>query len=113
MSSNKARAAVVGTGHLGTFHAEKYAAIEACDLVGVVDVDHERARALADRLSCKAFSSAGLPLSLAGSSFFADSGSFGAPSGKADFTDPVSRMARTCFSPLALKRSTMPRISGR
>ncbi|MDG1400354.1 MAG: Gfo/Idh/MocA family oxidoreductase, partial [Candidatus Binatia bacterium] len=63
MSSNKARAAVVGTGHLGTFHAEKYAAIEACDLVGVVDVDHERARALADRLSCKAFSS---PMDLVG-----------------------------------------------
>ena len=58
MSPAKTRAAVVGTGHLGTFHAEKYAAIEACDLGGVVDVDRDRARALADRLSCEAFDSA-------------------------------------------------------
>ena len=43
------RAAVIGTGHLGTFHAEKYAAIEDCELVAVVDSDADRARALADR----------------------------------------------------------------
>lgn len=48
------RAAVIGTGHLGTFHAEKYAAIEDCELVAVVDSDADRARALADRLSCRA-----------------------------------------------------------
>lgn len=54
--SSLTRAAVVGTGHLGTFHAEKYAAIESCELVGVVDVDLDRAKALADRLSCKAYS---------------------------------------------------------
>lgn len=63
MSQKKARAAVVGTGHLGTFHAEKYAAIEACELVGVMDVDRDRARALADRLSCAVFDS---PLDLVG-----------------------------------------------
>ena len=40
--SSLTRAAVVGTGHLGTFHAEKYAAIESCELVGVVDVDLDR-----------------------------------------------------------------------
>jgi predicted dehydrogenase len=38
------RAAVVGAGHLGRFHAEKYAASTAARLVAVVDVDRQRAR---------------------------------------------------------------------
>ncbi|MFP6662955.1 MAG: Gfo/Idh/MocA family oxidoreductase [Deltaproteobacteria bacterium] len=54
MSAKPTRVAVVGTGHLGTYHAEKYAAIEGVDLVAVVDVDIERARALGERLSCGA-----------------------------------------------------------
>ncbi len=33
----KIRAAVIGAGYLGRFHAQKYAAIEQCQLVGVVD----------------------------------------------------------------------------
>ncbi|MFM7736118.1 MAG: Gfo/Idh/MocA family protein, partial [Alphaproteobacteria bacterium] len=48
------RAAVVGAGYLGTFHAEKYAAASGCRLVGVADVDLPRARALAERLGCAA-----------------------------------------------------------
>ncbi|MDG2303783.1 MAG: Gfo/Idh/MocA family oxidoreductase [Candidatus Binatia bacterium] len=48
------RAAVVGAGYLGTFHAEKYAALEDCELVGVADIDLGRATALADRLGCRA-----------------------------------------------------------
>lgn len=48
------RAAVVGAGYLGTFHAEKYAALDDCDLVGVADIDTERANALAARLGCRA-----------------------------------------------------------
>ncbi len=48
------RAAVVGAGYLGTFHAEKYAALEDCELVGVADVDLERATSLAERLGCRA-----------------------------------------------------------
>lgn len=50
----KIRAAVVGVGYLGTFHAEKYAALPDVDLVAVVDVDQDRARAVAGRLGTSA-----------------------------------------------------------
>lgn len=40
------RVAVVGVGHLGRFHAQKYAALPTCRLVAVVDTDLERARAV-------------------------------------------------------------------
>jgi predicted dehydrogenase len=43
------RAAVVGVGYLGAFHAEKYASMPDVDLVAVVDTDAERARAVAAR----------------------------------------------------------------
>jgi predicted dehydrogenase len=49
------RAAVVGVGHLGSFHADKYAALANVDLIGVVDVDAERARAVAQRLGTRMF----------------------------------------------------------
>ena len=48
------RAVVVGAGYLGRFHAEKYAAAEQCELVGVVDVDLVRAQEVAAPLGCKA-----------------------------------------------------------
>lgn len=38
------RTAVIGVGYLGNFHAQKYAAIEDVELVGVVDNDPKRAR---------------------------------------------------------------------
>lgn len=41
------RTAVVGAGYLGRFHAQKYAALPEVDLVAIVDVDLERARAVA------------------------------------------------------------------
>ena len=41
------RAAVVGAGYLGRFHAQKYAALPGVDLVAVVDTDLDRARAVA------------------------------------------------------------------
>jgi predicted dehydrogenase len=44
------RAAVVGVGYLGAYHAEKYAAHPDVDLVAVVDVDAARARSVAARL---------------------------------------------------------------
>jgi predicted dehydrogenase len=43
------RAAVVGVGYLGAFHAEKYASLEGVDLVGVVDTDAGRAAQIATR----------------------------------------------------------------
>lgn len=50
------KAAVVGTGYLGRFHAEKYAASEIAELVAVYDVDHTRASEVAAKLDCKAVS---------------------------------------------------------
>ncbi|MEJ5347900.1 MAG: UDP-2,3-diacylglucosamine diphosphatase LpxI [Desulfosoma sp.] len=49
------RTAVVGAGYLGTFHAEKYARLKEAHLVGVADIDGERAQALASRLGCAAY----------------------------------------------------------
>ena len=54
MSSLKT--AVVGAGHLGTYHAEKFFKIENSDLVAICDPDTEKATALAEKYSCKAFS---------------------------------------------------------
>jgi predicted dehydrogenase len=51
------RAAVVGVGYLGTLHAEKYAALADVDLIGVVDIDADKAGALATRLGTRAESS--------------------------------------------------------
>jgi len=44
------RAAVVGVGYLGAFHAEKYASLSGVELVGVVDRDATRAAAVAARV---------------------------------------------------------------
>ena len=49
------RAAVVGVGHLGRFHAEKYAELPDVTLVGVVDRDPARAAAVATALGVAAF----------------------------------------------------------
>ena len=49
------KVAVLGAGHMGRYHAEKFAARSDCKLVGVADVDAERARALAQRIGCPAF----------------------------------------------------------
>jgi predicted dehydrogenase len=48
---------VLGAGHMGRYHAEKFAARRDCRLVGVADVEPARAQALASRLGCPAFSS--------------------------------------------------------
>lgn len=44
------RAAVVGVGYLGAFHAEKYATLPGVELVGVVDADPARAAAVGARV---------------------------------------------------------------
>lgn len=51
----KLRVGVVGVGYLGTFHAEKYAAMDGVELIGVVDIDRQRARESADLYGCHAF----------------------------------------------------------
>ncbi len=50
----KKKFAVVGVGHLGRFHAEKYALLAGADLVAVADVDAGRARETAEKHGCEA-----------------------------------------------------------
>jgi len=55
LTGKKIRTAVVGVGYLGGFHAEKYAALPASELVAVVDVDAARAESVAARLGARTF----------------------------------------------------------
>jgi predicted dehydrogenase len=52
--SRPLRAAVIGAGYLGNFHAQKYAALQDAQLVAVVDVDERRAREVAQRAGAPA-----------------------------------------------------------
>jgi len=51
------KAGVVGVGHIGYFHAEKYAALSGVELVGVYDRDPPRAAEIAARLRTSACTS--------------------------------------------------------
>jgi predicted dehydrogenase len=51
----KIRAAVIGVGYLGRFHAQKYALLEDYRLVGVVDSDPEAAARVASEVQAPAF----------------------------------------------------------
>ncbi len=48
------RAAVVGVGYLGNFHAQKYASLDQAELIGVCDLDQERCKEVAAELNTKA-----------------------------------------------------------
>ena len=48
------RAAVIGTGYLGRFHAQKYAAIKGVELVAIVDIDSKQANSVANEVGCRA-----------------------------------------------------------
>ena len=48
--SDRLRAAVIGVGYLGRFHAQKYAAHPGVDLVAVVDIDRDQVRSVASAL---------------------------------------------------------------
>ncbi|MBU2547432.1 MAG: Gfo/Idh/MocA family oxidoreductase [Proteobacteria bacterium] len=52
---SRIKVAVIGVGHLGRYHAEKYRAHPGVELVGVVDVEKYRADKLAGRLGVPAF----------------------------------------------------------
>ncbi|RYU59013.1 Gfo/Idh/MocA family oxidoreductase [Methylolobus aquaticus] len=52
---DEVRCAVIGVGYLGRFHAEKYAALPGCRLVGVCDTDPDAAARLAAQLGVPAF----------------------------------------------------------
>jgi len=55
MKKDKLRIAVIGVGHLGEYHVQKYKAIPEVELVGVVDVDADRVNEIAQRYDTKAY----------------------------------------------------------
>ena len=50
------KVAVVGVGHLGKWHADKYAAATDCELVAVVDTNIDNAREIAHKHGAEAYS---------------------------------------------------------
>lgn len=46
---------VIGVGYLGRFHAQKYAALDGVNLIGVADPDVEQAANVAKECNCKAY----------------------------------------------------------
>lgn len=51
----KLKTAVVGVGHLGRFHAQKYKMIDGVELIGVCDLNKEQAQKVAAELGVPAF----------------------------------------------------------
>ncbi len=51
----KLKCAVIGTGYLGKFHAEKYANLPDCELVAVVDSNEETANEIAQKYNTQGF----------------------------------------------------------
>ena len=55
MSDKKLRVGVVGVGHLGRFHVQKYADMPDIDLVGIVDINQKQAQEIANQYHTEAF----------------------------------------------------------
>ena len=55
MKQDRLRVAVIGVGHLGEYHVQKYKAIPTVELVGVVDTDPDRADEISQRYSIAAY----------------------------------------------------------
>jgi predicted dehydrogenase len=53
---NKVKVGVVGIGHLGNYHLQKYQKLPNCKIVGVADIADERIREAAEKYNCKALS---------------------------------------------------------
>lgn len=51
----RVRIGVVGAGHLGTYHLQKYEKLTDCDIVGVVDIIPERAESAAKMFKCTCY----------------------------------------------------------
>lgn len=51
----KIKVGVIGVGYLGRFHAEKYAKMDNVDLVGVVDINQERAHLVSKNVAAQAY----------------------------------------------------------
>ena len=55
MKQDKLRVAVIGVGHLGEYHVQKYKGLPGVELVGVADVDDDRVNEIAQRYDTKAY----------------------------------------------------------
>ncbi len=55
MANEPLRAAVIGVGYLGAFHAEKYASLDGVRLVGVADTNRARAEEIGSRYGTAVF----------------------------------------------------------
>ena len=51
---SKLKCAVIGSGYLGKFHAEKYASLKDCELVAVVDINLQAAQQVAEKFGAQA-----------------------------------------------------------
>jgi predicted dehydrogenase len=51
----KIRVGVVGMGHLGNYHLQKYKKISGCEIVGVADIEEDRAERAAGTFKCPAY----------------------------------------------------------
>jgi predicted dehydrogenase len=56
-NKNLLRVGVIGVGHLGEYHVQKYRTLDSVELVGVFDTNGSRANEIADRYHTKAFTS--------------------------------------------------------
>jgi predicted dehydrogenase len=56
MDETRIRTAVIGAGKMGSIHAKVYSQLPNSELVGVADVDGNKARQLAEKYGCQAFS---------------------------------------------------------
>ena len=52
----KIKIAVIGTGLVGSFHAETFYRNPYADLIAVCDTDQQKCKSIADRFNCKAYS---------------------------------------------------------
>ena len=57
MTKDKLKVCVIGVGHLGEYHVQKYKAHPDVDLVGVVDTNPERANEIGQRYGVRVFKS--------------------------------------------------------
>jgi predicted dehydrogenase len=55
MNDGKIRTAVIGAGKMGGIHAKVYSQLPDSELVGIVDVDPQKAAQLAEQYGCSAF----------------------------------------------------------
>lgn len=56
MKHKKIKVGVIGIGHLGNYHLQKYQKLEPCEIVAVADTSSERAQKAAQIHQCAAFS---------------------------------------------------------